>query len=213
MDVFFSPLACSMAARIVIDEAGADARFVEVDPKTKQVLADGSDFRGIYPLGLVPTLRLDDGSLLTENAAILQYLAELHPAAGLVPPPGPQRARLQQWLCFVGTELHKALFVPLLDRKAPEAVKTYALEKGRSRLAYLEAHLEDRAFLLDRFSVADAYLATVLNWSVATPMLDLKDYPAVDAYLTRMRQRPSVARALGTEMPLFQAEVARHRAA
>ena len=213
MDLYFSPLACSMATRIALYEAGADATYLEVDPKTKRIQADGSDFLSVNLLGLVPTLRTDDGLVLTENAAILQYVADRFPTAGIAIGPGLERTRLQQWLCFIGTELHKALFVPLLDRKAPEAVKTYTLAKGLSRLAYLEGYLTGREFVLDHFTVADAYLATVLNWSMATPMIDFDAYPAMKGYLERMRKRPSVARALAEEFTLYQAEVARHKAA
>ena len=213
MDLYFSPLACSLATRIALYEAGAEARYLEVDPKTKVVQNDGSDFYQVNPLGLVPTLRTDDGPLLTENAAILQYVADRFPQAGIATGPGMERSRLHQWLCFIGTELHKGLFVPVLDKKAPAEVKTYILGKGLSRLDYLENYLKGREFLLDHFSVADAYLTTVLNWSIATPMIDFSKYPAVKAYLERMKKRPSVARALAEEFALYQAEMARHKAA
>jgi glutathione S-transferase len=215
MDFYFSPLACSMATRIALTEAGASANMIEIDPATKRVLANGEDYLAICPLGMVPALRTDDGEILTENAAILQYVADRFPAAGLAPVASDSvaRARLQQWLCFIGTELHKGLMIPLLDRKAPEEVKAYAMRKYASRLAYVDKHLAGREFLLDRFTVADAYLATVLNWTQATPQIDLADYPAAQAYLERMRARPSVAAALGVEVPLFRAEIARHKAA
>ncbi|MGO4712432.1 glutathione binding-like protein [Bradyrhizobium sp. 2TAF24] len=213
MDLYFSPLACSMATRIALYEAGADATYLEVDPKTKQVQRDGSDFRDVNSLGLVPTLRTDDDVVLTENAAILQYVAERFPGAGMAAENAQERARLQQWLCFIGTELHKGLFLPLLDRKAPADVHAYTLKKYLSRLDYLNRYLDGRAFVLDHFSVADAYLATVLNWSMATPMIDFKAYPAVTAYLTRMRARPSIARAMAEELELYKAEIARHKAA
>jgi len=103
MDLYFSPLACSLASRIALYEAGAEARFIEVDPKSKRT-PDGADYREIYPVGLVPLLRLDDGSLLRENAAILQYIAARYPQAELVPADAAERARLQQWLSFIGTE-------------------------------------------------------------------------------------------------------------
>src|SRR5262249_10781119 len=134
MDLYFSPLACSMATRIALYEAGADANFLEVDPKTKQMLHDQSDFRSVNPLGLVPTLRTDDGVILTENAAILQYVAERFPDANISAKPGVERSRLQQWLCFIGTELHKGLFITLLDRTAPEDAKAYVMKKHLSRL-------------------------------------------------------------------------------
>jgi glutathione S-transferase len=211
MDLYFSPLACSMASRISLYEADAAARFIEVDPKTKRTLAD-DDFFQVNPLGLVPAIRTDDGEILTENAAILQYIADRFPDAALAPPAGMARSRLQQWLCFVGTELHKALFVPLFDAKMPDEAKARTLEKGDSRLKYLNAHLAGREFLLDRFTVADAYLFTVLNWKIATPV-DLKKWPAVEAYYTRLKQRPSIARALSEEHALYAEEMKRHRAA
>ena len=213
MDLYFSPLACSMATRIALYEIGETANFIEVDPKTKTVLADGGDFRAINPLGYVPVMRTDDGAILTENAAILQHVAERFPESELGAKPGLERSQLQQWLCFIGTELHKGLFTALLDRKAPAEVKAWTLEKYLSRLSYLNTRLEGRDYLLDHFSVADAYLVTVLNWSQATPMLNFAAYPAVTAYLKRLRQRPSVAKAMAEEVTLFQAEMARHKAA
>jgi glutathione S-transferase len=210
MQLYFSPLSCSLATRISFYDAGVEATFIEVDPKTKRT-SEGGDFREVHPLGLVPTLRTDDGDILTENAAILQHVAEVLPRAKLAPTDSKGRSRLQQWLCFIGTELHKALFVPLLDAKAPDAAKAYALEKGASRLAYLEAHLTGREFLLDGFSVADAYLFTVLNWCVVTP-IDLKKYPAVSAYSARLRERPSIAKAFAEEAKLYAEELKRHKA-
>jgi glutathione S-transferase len=213
MDLYFSPLACSMATRIALYEAGGEANFIEVDPKTKKVLRDNSDFYAINPLGYVPVLRTDDGVVLTENAAILQHVGERLAESGIGAKPGIERSKLQQWLCFIGTELHKSLFTPLLGKTTPAEVKSYVLEKYLSRLEYLDKYLEGREFLLDHFSVADAYLTTVLNWSIATPMIDFSKYPAVKAYLERMKKRPSVAKALTEEFALYQAEVARHKAA
>ena len=213
MDLYFSPLACSLATRIALYEAGADANYLEVDPKTKQVLQDQSDFRNVNSLGLVPTLRTDDGVILTENAAILQYVAERFPDANISAKPGLERSRLQQWLCFIGTELHKALFVPLLDAKAPEGAKAYAMQKNLSRLDYVNKYLEGREYVLDHFSVADAYLVAILNWTQAVPVIDLAKWPAIKAYYDRMRQRPSVAKASGEEFVLYKAELARHKAA
>ncbi|MGP0060583.1 MAG: glutathione S-transferase family protein [Beijerinckiaceae bacterium] len=211
MDLYYSPLACSMASRIAFYEADAPARFIEVDPKTKRTL-EGADFFAVNPLGLVPTIRTDKGEVLTENAAILQYIADHVPGGALAPKDGMARSRLHQWLCFIGTELHKALFNPLFDPKMPEEAKALILKKGDSRLAYLDTYLTGREFLLDRFSVADAYLFTVLNWKIATPV-DLKKWPAVQDYYTRLKQRPSIARALSEEHALYAAEQARHKAA
>src|SRR6202044_1475499 len=158
---------------------------------------------------------LEEGTVLTENSAILQYIAEQYPAAQLAPPASDRvgRAKLRQWLSFISSELHKGLMTPLLGEKTPPEVKAWSLSKYAPRLAYLDAKLNDREFLLDRFSVADGYLTTVLNWTRATPEIDLTAYPNVKAYLERMRARPSVAAALATEIPLFHAEVARRKAA
>jgi len=213
MDLYFSPLACSMATRIALNEAGAAANYLEVDPKTKVVQNDGSDFYQVNPLGLVPTLRTDDGVVLTENAAILQYVADRFPQAGIATASGLERSQLHQWLCFIGTELHKGLFVPMLDKKAPPDMKTYILGKGLSRLDYLEKYLTGREFLLGHFSVADAYLVTVINWTMATPPIELAKWPGVKAYYERLRVRPSIARAIAEEFTLYQAELARHKAA
>jgi glutathione S-transferase len=214
MDLYFSPLACSMATRIALYEAGQEANYIEVDPKTKVVLKDGSDFRKVNPLGLVPTLRTDDGVVLTENAAILQYVADRFPKAGIgAAPSGLERSHLHQWLCFIGTELHKALFVPLLDKKAAPEVKSWTLEKNLSRLDYLENYLKGRDYLLDHFSVADAYLITVINWTMATPPVELAKWPTLKAYYERLRARPSIAKAIAEEFELYKAEIARHKAA
>jgi glutathione S-transferase len=213
MDLYFSPLACSMATRIALYEAGADANYLEVDPRTKVVQNDGSDFRKVNPLGLVPTLRTDDGLVLTENAAILQYIADRFPQANIAANPGIERSRLHQWLCFIGTELHKGLFVPVLDKRAGPEVKSYVLERNLSRLDYLESYLKGREYLLDHFSVADAYLVTVINWTMATPPIELAKWPVVKAYYERLRTRPSIARAIAEEFELYQAELARHKAA
>ena len=213
MDLYFSPMACSMATRIAFYEAGADASYIEVDPKTKTLLAEGSDFHAINPLGLVPVLRTDDGVILTENAAILQHVAERLASSHIGATTPMERSRLQQWLCFIGTELHKGLFTPLLTANAPDAVKEWTFAKFAPRLDYLNGYLDGREFLLDHFSVADAYLVTVINWTMATPQIDLAKWPAIKAYHARLRTRPSVARAIAEEFALFKAEQARYRAA
>jgi len=212
MDVYYSPLACSMATRITLYEAGETARFIEVDSEAKRALGgDEPDYLKINPLGLVPAIR-DNGEVLTENAAVLQYVAGRYPDAKLMPLDGMARAKLQQWLCFIGTELHKALFIPLFDKKLPEAAKARALELGENPMAYLNGYLTGREFLLDRFSIADAYLFTVLNWKIAVPV-DLAKWPAVLDYYRRMKARPSVARALSEEHALYAEEQKRKQAA
>lgn len=211
MDLYFAPLACSLATRIAIYEAGAQAGFIEVDTHRKQ-LRDGSDFHPVNALGQVPVLRTDEGWLLTENTAILPYVADRFASARLAPPAGSaERAKMQQWLGFVGTELHKAVFIPLLDPNAPADVKAYARDKTALRLGVLQAHLAQREFLLDGFSVADAYLFTVLNWAPYAG-INLAEWPQVGSYYRRIAQRPHVARALAEEAALYGEEVARRDA-
>jgi len=211
MELYFAPMACSLATRIALYEAGAFARYTQADTQTK-TLSDGSDFFAITPMGQVPALRLDDGTILTENTAVLQYVAEQYPNARLAPPPGVERSRMQQWLGFIGTELHKAVFVPMLDEKASDEVKRYSRDKLQRRMETLQAHLRGREFLLDEFSIADAYLATILNWAAAT-QVDLKQWPEVHEYHQRMLQRPSIAKATGEEFMLYKEEVARRKRA
>ena len=211
MDLYFSPLACSMATRIALYEAGAEAGFIQVDTRSKRV-EDGGDFLAVNGIGQVPVLRTDEGELLTENPAVLQYVADRFPSSGLAPQGGAERYRLQQWLNFTTSELHKVVFVPLLDPKASEGAKAYAHEKAPQRLAHLAKHLEGREFQLDRFTIADAYLVTVLNWGRYSGV-DLAQWPAVDAYYHRMLERPSVARALSEEIALYKDQQARRSAA
>lgn len=210
MTLYFSPLACSFASRAVIHDVEAKAKLVLVEHGKTE---DGEDFRRIHPLGQVPALRLPDGDVITENAAVLQYLGDAFAARRLTPSDARERTRLQQWLSFIGTELHKCVFVPLLDEKAPADARAYALSKADARLGYLAGHLErnlegnlegeGRTSLLESgLSVADAYLCAVLNWSVATP-IDLKRWPAVARYHAGLFQRPSFARALAEERQLW----------
>ncbi len=211
MELYFAPLACSMATRIALYEAGADADYRQVDTRTKR-LADGSDFLPVNQMGQVPVLRTDDGALLTENPAVLQYVADRHPQSGLAPQNGFERYDLQRWLNFITTELHKVVFIPLLDPNAPEGAKAYARDKAPIRFAHLAHHLEGRDYLLERFTVADAYLVTVLNWG-RTSGIEYAQWPAILAYFKRMLERPSVAKALAGELALYQEQQARRQAA
>ncbi|RUL76844.1 glutathione S-transferase C-terminal domain-containing protein [Dyella choica] len=201
MNLYFSPLACSMATRIAFYEAGAEAEFTQVDTKAKS-LADGADFYAINPLGQVPVLRTGEGLLLTENTAILPFVAEQFPASGLAPVGAAERASMQQWLGFISTELHTAVFIPLLDSKAPDGAKAYAREKAGLRLDVLQRHLASRLFLLGHFTVADAYLFVVLNWA-AFSGIQLQQWPGVAEYYQRLAARPSIARALSEEIVMY----------
>ena len=208
MELYFAPLACSLATRMALYEVGpaaAHTRYVQVDTRAKR-LADGSDFFAINPLGQVPVLRTDDGALFTENSAVLQYVAERFPEARLAPEGLLARARLRECLGFIGTELHKAVFVPLLDAKASDDVKAYAREKIALRLGVVEKHLAGREWLLDAFSIADGYLATVLVWAGATGV-SLAPWPAVQAYHQRVLARPAAARAFAEERELYVASL------
>jgi glutathione S-transferase len=203
------PLACSLATRIVLDEAGAAAEFVEIDPMTKRTLDGARNLLDANPLGLVPTLRTDTGEIVTENAAVLQWIAERWPDAHLAPEDSAGKTRLRTWLHFLGSEIHKGVFNTLLDKKAPEAMKAYVVEKSKVAFLHLERHLASSTFLVgDRFSVADAYLVTMLNWTVVTP-INLASYPALSEYAARLRKRPSVARAIEIERPLYAKELER----
>jgi glutathione S-transferase len=211
MQLYFSPMACSMATRIALYEAGAEATFTSVDLKAKRT-ADGADFLAVNPMGQVPVLRTDEDDLLTENPVVLQYVADHCTGSGLAPAAGPDRYRLQLWLNFISSELHKLVFTPLLSETSPAGAKEFAREKAPPRFAYLDRHLEGRTYLLDRFTVADAYLVTVLNWTKPTG-IDLSQWPALYAYFRRMHQRPSVAKAFGEETAMYQEEQARRAAA
>lgn len=194
MELYFSPLACSLATRMWLYETGADARFTRVDTRAKTV--GGEDFLLINPKGQVPTIRTEDGEILTENAAVLQYVAERFPGAAV------NSHKLREWLSFIGAELHRGVFAPLLSPEAPADAKAYAKHLGKARFGYLNDHLAGREFLLDNFSVADTYLATVLNWTrVAGP--DLADYPNLAAYHGRVLSRPAVLKAVMEEQALY----------
>jgi glutathione S-transferase len=210
VQLYFAPLACSAATRISLYEAGAAAAFVYVDIHTDpsaRVLADGTDFHTINAMGQVPALKVPGGEVLTENPAILQYVADAYPEARLAPTDAMERYRLQQWLNFIATELHKATYVPLLDRSSPEGAKAYARQKLPRRFRFVEAQLRDRPYILDAFSVADAYLVTVLNWSPYA-RIDLAEWPAINTYFQTLLKRPTVERALSEEAKAYAAEQA-----
>jgi glutathione S-transferase len=205
MDLYFSPLACSLASRIAVYEAGLESEttFHNVTLPTKRY-DDDADYWTVTAKGQVPALTTRDGALLTENAAVLQYLADLAPASNLAPPPA-SRARydLQQWLSYVGTELHKLVFAVLYTPDTPAEAKVYARETSLpDRLGYLAKVLGDgRSYLVgDAFTVADAYLLTVLNW--ASTFTDLGAWPAIAEYHRRVLARPTVKRAFVEERAL-----------
>lgn len=202
LQLYFSPMAYSLASRIALMEAGLEARYHQVHLSTKRVADDDGDFRGISSKGAVPVLVLDNGDRLTESAAVLQYIADLNPERGLAPPPGdPDRYRLQEWLSFIGAEIHKAFLFPTFWYKDDGS-----LAKPRARitqtLSVPAAHLADREFVVgQRFTVADAHLAWALLL-LRPAGVDIAQWPALSAYLKRMQARPTVRDAIATEIAL-----------
>ena len=198
MKLFYKPGACSLSPHIVLEESGLPYESESVDLKTK-VTASGADFYAINPKGYVPALLLDSGELLTEGPAIVQYLADQVPAKRLAPANGTlERYRLQSWLTFIGTELHKS-FSPFFNPAAGDDWKTIARANLERRLAYTDAQLAGKSYLLgEDFTVADAYLFTVLSWAKFIK-LDLAQWPNLAAYQARVAARPKVQAALKAE--------------
>lgn len=204
MDLYFSPLACSMATRIALYEAGQTANYLRVDTKASpKRVEDGTLFAAINGMGQVPVLRTDDGELIRENPVILQYVADRFPDAKLAPTDPAGRRKLQTWLSFIGSELHTGVFIALLRPDAPDGAKAFARQEATERFAFLDAHLANQDYLLDAYSVADAYLFVMLVWSRAVS-IDLEAYPAVAAYRDRLQARVAVAKALSEEFGLYQ---------
>lgn len=199
MKLYYSPGACSLSPHIVLREAGIPLELERVDTGAKTT-ETGQDFLKINAKGQVPTLRLDDGEVLTEGAAIVQFIADTHPEAGLAPKPGTiKRARLQEHLNFIAAELHKA-FVPLFTPSSPEEARQAALANVGKKFDHLERHLSDgRSHLLgDAFSVADAYLFVVSSWTRPTG-IDLGRWPHLAAFVARVAARPKVREAMMAE--------------
>jgi glutathione S-transferase len=198
MKLYFSPGACSLSPHIVAIEAGIPLELVKVDLSSKTVARDG-DFWDINPKGYVPALLLDDGQVLTEGPAIVQYLADLAPDAGLAPPAGSVgRVRLQEALNYLTAEIHKS-YSPLFNPDVLPAVREERLAYLARRYALIDRQLEGRQYLVgDRFSVADAYLFTLTRWARGVK-LDLSGLPNVEAFQKRVGGRKAVLQALRAE--------------
>jgi glutathione S-transferase len=198
MKLYYSAGACSLSPHIVLHESGLAFEAVSAPTKTHQ-LADGTDYYTINPLGYVPLLELDDGRRLHEGPAIVQYIADLAQGKNLAPANGTfERYKLQEWLTFIGTELHKG-FSPLFNPATPADYKPSCLERLTSRLQWVEGELAGKQYLLgDTFSVADAYLFTVTNWSPYVG-LDISGFPNLLAYRARVAARPAVLAAMKAE--------------
>jgi glutathione S-transferase len=198
MKLYFSTGACSLSPRIVLMEAGLPFSAEKVDLKSKKT-AGGADYLGINSKGAVPALELDDGRLLTEGPAIVQYLADLKPESGLAPRAGSfERYRLMEMLNYISSEVHKG-FSPLFKADTPADARKMAVDNLAKKLDWLSLQLDAGKFIMgETFTVADAYLFTVLRWSVLVH-LDLARWPVLTAYVARVAERPKVKDALHAE--------------
>jgi len=192
------PGACSLAANIALREAGIPFELVKVSHRTHKT-SDGVDFTQINSKGYVPALVLDTGELLTENTALLQYIADLNPDARLAPPVGTlERYRLSEWLAYLNSEVHKS-FSPLFAPNASDDMKQYARDNLTKRLGWLAQQLGSKPYLLgEQFTVADAYLFVTLSWS-GLAGVDLSPWPTLKAFQERVAARPSVIEAMTAE--------------
>jgi len=200
MKLYYAPGACSLSPHIVLREAGLPFELERVDLYSKKT-EKGADYYKINPKGLVPTVTLDTGETLTEGPAIVQYLADRKPESGLVPPAGSmERYRQQEWLNYVTSELHKT-FSPLFSDKTPEAFREMVKDKLAKQFDYLNQRFATHQFLAgSKFTAADAYAFTVINWSRAPQVaIDLARWPNLAAYMDRIAARPKVKEAMKAE--------------
>jgi glutathione S-transferase len=198
LKLYYSPGACSLSPHIALREAGLDFMLEKTDLKTKQT-ASGGDIRTVNPKGYVPTLVLDNGEVLTEGPAIVQWIADQNPSSGLAPAAGTiARYHLMEWLNFITSELHKN-YSPLFNPNAPEDYKKQVHAALATRYAYVKEKLAGKSYLMgEQFTVADGYLFTVTNWARIVKF-DLTPYINVLAFQERVRARPEVQEALRAE--------------
>jgi glutathione S-transferase len=198
MKLYYAPGACSLSPHIVLREAGANFELEQVNNQEKKTKS-GADYWSINPKGQVPVLEFDNGERLTEGPVVVQWIADQNPASGLIPAAGkPERYRVQEWLNFITSELHKS-FGPIFRPTTPDAYKTISKENLGKRFDWLDKQLAGKQYLMgDKFSVADAYLFTVLRWTGRIDM-DLAKWPNLKAYLDRVAARPKVQEALKAE--------------
>src|ERR1700722_16306234 len=198
MKLYYAPGACSLSPHIVAREAGIALDFEQVDNREKKTKS-GQDFWSINPKGQVPVLEIDNGQRLTEGPVIVQYLADQKPASGLVPAPGTlDRYKVQEWLNFVTSELHKT-YGPIFRPTTPDEFKKLSKENLGKRFDWLDKQLAGKQYLMgEKFTVADAYLFTVLRWSPRIEM-DLAKWPNIKAFMDRVAARPKVQEALKME--------------
>ena len=198
MQLYFSPGACSLASHIALREAGLNVDLKRADTKTKK-LEDGSDYFAVNSKGAVPALRLDNGQVLTEGPVILQYLADQKPESHLLPKAGTlERYRVQEWLNYITSEVHKT-FSPMFNPASNDAVKAYAVQNVEKRFDWIDKQLAGKQYLTgDTFTIADAYLFVVANWSNFVG-IDLGKWPALKAFQDRVAGRPKVKEAMDAE--------------
>jgi glutathione S-transferase len=198
MKLYFSPGACSLASTIAFHEAGVPVELVRVDTGVHK-LKDGSDYYKISPRGYVPALQLDDGEVFTEGAALLQYIGDLAPASGVIPKQGTvDRLRANSWLTFVSSEIHKT-YSPLFNKDLKDDAKAIFKDKLAKRFDELEKHFTTHKYLMgEQFTVADAYLYTVISWSPHVG-IDLSKWQHLADYRQRVADRPKVKEALQAE--------------
>jgi glutathione S-transferase len=198
MKLYYAPGACSLSPHIILRETGLPFELEQVDNKEKKTKS-GQNFWDVNPKGQVPVLELDEGGRLTEGPVIVQYLADKKPAAGLAPACGtPERYRVQEWLNFTTSELHKT-FGPFFRPTTPEEFKKISKENLGKRFDWLDKQLAGRQYLMgEKFTIADAYLFTVLRWS-ARIEIDLAKWPNLKAYVDRVAARPKVREAMEAE--------------
>lgn len=194
MKLYYAPHTCSLSPLVVLKELGLPHELIKVDNQSKRT-ADGRDFRAINPKGYVAALELENGEILTEGPAIIQYLADLKPEAALAPPPCSwERVRLQEMLNFITSEIHAGV-APLFNSDLPEAARTIFRDRLFRRMSVLQTTLQQRAYLTGAaFTVADAYLYTVLGWFQFFA-IDLNEWPAVANYHAGLASRPSIQAA------------------
>jgi glutathione S-transferase len=198
MKLYFSPGACSLSPHIALREAGLDFTLEKTDLRSKHT-ADGGDIRSVNPKGYVPTLVLDNGDVLTEGPAIVQWIADQKPASGLAPAAGTMaRYHLMEWLNFITSELHKS-YTPLFSPTVPDEYKQTVREGLAKKYAFVDEKLAGKSYLMgEQFTVADGYLFTVTNWARLVKF-DLTPYANVLAFMDRVRARPHVQEAMKAE--------------
>ncbi|HUK58278.1 MAG TPA: glutathione transferase GstA [Stellaceae bacterium] len=198
MKLYFSPGACSLSPHISLREAGVPFELAQVDLRSKEIKT-GGNFRDVNAKGMVPVLELDNGDRLTEGPAIVQYVADRNPAAGLAPAAGTiERYHLMEWLNFTTSELHKN-FTPLFKPNTPEDYKKIARDTLAERYQFLDGKLAGKQYIMgDHFTVADAYLFTITNWT-RIQKIELTPWPNVQGYMERVRARPKVQEAMKAE--------------